>query len=165
MRAACASHARACLLSTACSAECGCALQIGNLYGALGRLYLDQASSLSGAFQARYKKQMMPAEVSQYFHPCQSPPGPGWNVEQHTGANQRRGLLLELCIHAVRGNVQAKEAFSKAFAAYKTCLGESQEQCKELQGRMGTLHSLVEGVARYRKIQRTTAHRTTVLSA
>ena len=45
------------------SAKSGCALQIGSLYGLLGRLYLDRASSLSGAFQARYKKQVMPAEL------------------------------------------------------------------------------------------------------
>ena len=67
VRAACASHAPACLLDTACSAESGWALQIGNLYGLLGRLYVDRASSLSGAFQARYKKQVTPAEVPQYL--------------------------------------------------------------------------------------------------
>ena len=67
MRAACASHAVACLLDSVCGAESGCALQIGNLYGLLGRLYLDRASSLSGAFQARYKKQVTPAEVPQYL--------------------------------------------------------------------------------------------------
>ena len=66
-RAACASPAFACLLGTVHSAESGCAMQIGNLYGLLGRLYLERASSVSGAFQARNKKQVMPAEVPQYL--------------------------------------------------------------------------------------------------
>ena len=57
---------RACL-TVVCGAESGCALQIGNLYGLLGRLYLDRASSLSGAFQAHYKKQVTPAEVPEYL--------------------------------------------------------------------------------------------------
>ena len=90
MRAACASHAVACLLDSVHSAESGCALQIGNLYGLLGRLYLDRASSLSGAFQARYKKQVMPAEVSKYLHRLSSLPIISWARKERRTARRCR---------------------------------------------------------------------------
>ena len=38
--------------------SCAMLLQLGNLYGLLGSLYAERASSQPGALQSRYKKQV-----------------------------------------------------------------------------------------------------------
>ena len=43
-------------------------MQIGNLYGLLGQLYLQRAASLPAALQARCKKQASALEISYALH-------------------------------------------------------------------------------------------------